>query len=700
MDFSEEYTAVFCKFCHQAVFSHQKVLRVLLVSRGVFLTGLDAFAVMDKEAQRFEANFAMEFVGGVSFSNLFAHFHLWVIEFDGTHWLSIRCRFVLSWCRSTNSRGKAFSVWSAGIFSRSVDRCVIRPRETSLRWHWKGYKRKFRTWIRTCQPRALLARRRYVMFQWQALVGFVKLALRCLCFGHSLNNWSPLIHAIITFSRLHSSAIGKQIWAKRTLADSRASVHMLRNSFSSCCNEIQTAHAIAFLGAVEFTVVHKYTVLHLICFVLSRDDRNFQFDLTPLQRTALWQATDSHSGNSVCRHSPCVMSKRPGNLSPFQLRALSMCNLVAERLSCRYESFTEDLTAPKCVHPKEGCTENTGIEFMVMELGHRSLSCSESRVPRRNSRTKRSRITRQKSCARILWKIVSCYGWSCTGIVPCAVSGVGTKRMHQDVSCAFALGPFGSSAFFFCSLCTLSGALWIALWWGPRQQFLTAWRCSQQRAQQRDDGGNIDDENVLQSLNLEDRVTRSTQTRDPGGPPPISRATAASDWSRSLCQIQTIRLRLLSWPKGGDSARFEMPKTTRPHSALPFQRPDEGNQDVPRLTATYVALADSRQYRFHSQISTWTIWTCRNSLCPRHARSNPLSSTRPLVSRRTPFKYPVGKTWKLKSTWEHSRNKAQDHWQRHRFDSELALELPHSPERPRARSQNTSQKAPTLNLLV
>ena len=100
------------------------------------------------------------------------------------------------------------------------------------------------------------------------------------------------------------------------------------------------------------------------------------------------------------------------------------------------------------------------------------------------------------------------------------------------------------------------------------------------------------------------------------------------------------------------------------HSALPFQRPDEGNQDVPRLTATYVALADSRQYRFHSQISTWTIWTCRNSLCPRHARSNPLSSTRPLVSRRTPFKYPVGKTWKLKSTWEHSRNKAQDHWQR------------------------------------
>ena len=35
----------------------------------------------------------------------------------------------------------------------------------------------------TCQPRALMARRN-VMFQWQAL-GFVKLALRCLCFGHS-----------------------------------------------------------------------------------------------------------------------------------------------------------------------------------------------------------------------------------------------------------------------------------------------------------------------------------------------------------------------------------------------------------------------------------------------------------------------------------------------------------------------------------
>ena len=164
---------------------HRIALRVLLVSRGVFLTGLDAFAIMDKEAQRFEANFAMQFVGWVSFSNLFARFHLWVIEFDGTHWLTIRCRFVLSWCRSTNSRGKAFSVWSAGIFSRSVDRCVIRPRETSLRWHWTGYKRKFRTWVRTRQPRALLARRRYVMFQWQALVWFVKLALRCLCFGLS-----------------------------------------------------------------------------------------------------------------------------------------------------------------------------------------------------------------------------------------------------------------------------------------------------------------------------------------------------------------------------------------------------------------------------------------------------------------------------------------------------------------------------------
>ena len=28
---------------------------------------------------------------------------------------------------------------------------------------------------------------------------------------------------------------------------------------------------------------------------------------------------------------------------------------------------------------------------------------------------------------------------------------VGTRRMHQDVSSAFVLGPFGSSAFFFCS---------------------------------------------------------------------------------------------------------------------------------------------------------------------------------------------------------------------------------------------------------
>ena len=36
--------------------------------------------------------------------------------------------------------------------------------------------------------------------------------------------------------------------------------------------------------------------------------------------------------------------------------------------------------------------------------------------------------------------------------MPCAVDGVGTKRMHQDVFYASALGPFGSSAFFFCSL--------------------------------------------------------------------------------------------------------------------------------------------------------------------------------------------------------------------------------------------------------
>ena len=44
-------------------------------------------------------------------------------------------------------------------------------------------------------------------------------------------------------------------------------------------------------------------------------------------------------------------------------------------------------------------------------------------------------------------------------------------------------------------------------------------------------------------------------------------------------------------------------------------------------------------------------------------------------------------------TWTHIQA-------RHRFDSELALELPHSSERPWARSQNTSQIPPTLNLLV
>ena len=129
---------------------------------------------------------------------------------------------------------------------------------------------------------------------------------------------------------------------------------------------------------------------------------------------------------------------------------------------------------------------------------------------------------------------VSCYGWSCSGIVPCAVAGVDTKRVHQDVSYASALGPFGSSAFFFCSLLIvgasvvsvsfsdqappfagisfalcreLSGlhcdedrarVLWpasllqqhllhaVGMRWdgtGSRQQFLTAWRYSQQRWQ-------------------------------------------------------------------------------------------------------------------------------------------------------------------------------------------------------------------------
>ena len=308
---------------------------------------------------------------------------------------------------------------------------------------------------------------------------------------------------------------------------------MLSNSFSFCCCEVQTALAIAFLGAVEFTVVCKYSVLHLICFcsltwrpplqvraysaaadrpVTSNRQSFWQLCVPAF---SMWANVQGIYRLASCGHSPCA----------------TRCGKI--ELSLR-KSLTEDLTAPKCVHPKEGCTKKTWIEFLVMELGHRSLSCSESRVRRRNSRTKRSRIFRQKSCLRILWNIVSCYGWSCAGIVPCAVAGVGTKRMLQDVSYAHALGPFRSSAFFFCSLlmvgasvvfvsfsdqappCAgisfapcreLSGlhcdedrarVLWLAsllqqhllhavgMRWdgtGSRQQFLRAWLYSQQRRQ-------------------------------------------------------------------------------------------------------------------------------------------------------------------------------------------------------------------------
>ena len=70
----------------------------------------------------------------------------------------------------------------------------------------------------------------------------------------------------------------------------------------------------------------------------------------------------------------------------------------------------------------------------------------------------------------------------------------------------------------------------------------------------------------------------------------------------------------------------------------------------------------------------------KNMEAQEHVRAQPQQGTRPVGASGA------------QRIWTHIQT-------RHRFDSELARELPHSPERPRARSQNTSQIPPTLNLL-
>ena len=142
--------------------------------------------------------------------------------------------------------------------------------------------------------------------------------------------------------------------------------------------------------------------------------------------------------------------------------------------------------------------------------------------------------------------------------------------------------------------------------------------------------------NVLQSLNPKDRVTRSTQTKDPGGPPPINRTRAASDRPRGgqrEVTVQGLRCRsqhahTVLAPSSGRTKATRTSLASQP-PRLPWQTPDS--------TASTVRPP-------HGQFEHAGILFVPDTLAAI------LSLRRPLVSRRTPSKCPVGKTWKLKST--------------------------------------------------
>ena len=86
-----------------------------------------------------------------------------------------------------------------------------------------------------------------------------------------------------------------------------------------------------------------------------------------------------------------------------------------------------------------------------------------------------------------------------------------------------------------------------------------------------------------------------------------------------------------------------------------------------------------------------------------------LLSTRPLVSRKTTASTQSEKQGNSKAREEHSRNEAQDHWERlvltelgdtSKLDSEPAPEFPHSLERCWGRSWDTPQVPSALDFLV
>ena len=177
----------------------------------------------------------------------------------------------------------------------------------------------------------------------------------------TLNNWSTQIQAN-TISGLYSSAIGKHIWAKRTsLADSRA----LSNSFSFCCCEIQTAHAIAFLGAVEFTVVCKYSVLHLICFC-----------------SLTWRPPLPVRAYSAAADRPVTSNRQ------------SLCQLCVPAFSMCYEQ-----------------TPRESIAFPVADTLHVQPCCGKIELSLRKSLTEDS--PHQSACIRkrVLQKILALNFW-------------------------------------------------------------------------------------------------------------------------------------------------------------------------------------------------------------------------------------------------------------------------------------------------
>ena len=148
------------------------------------------------------------------------------------------------------------------------------------------------------------------------------------------------------------------------------------------------------------------------------------------------------------------------------------------------------------------------------------------------------------------------------------------------------------------------------------------------------------------------RVESSAQANGSGGPllQPSARVALHSNRSCSLFEMNYVHFRPASWPKGGDISEIEQMNSARPHSMSPFQRPVEGETSPPPRPNP-------------GRPKPCSLLRCLGRLqtVPRQPGAS-FPFDKPVeVSRKTTESTLAGNS---KAREEHSRNEAQDHWER------------------------------------